>query len=92
MACTLLKSGYRILGHDFMPKHLKEPVPLIADPKEFASQCDLVFSVVRDEAQTLELCLGEQAVSRRNFSPGGLSSVLQSVPGSFIKFPAAFRP
>ena len=49
------------------------PSPLEFDPQKFARSCDLVLSVVRDEAQNLELCLGKQVIFKQDQRPAMFS-------------------
>ena len=85
MACRIQQAGYQVLGHDIVRKHLDGPIPLEFDPQKFARSCDLVLSVVRDEAQNLELCLGKQAIFKQDQSPEGLIIASTVSPGFILE-------
>jgi len=85
MACRIQQAGYQILGHDIVRKHLDGPIPLEFDPQKFARSCDLVLSVVRDEAQNLELCLGKQAIFKQDQRPEGLIIASTVSPGFILE-------
>ena len=61
------------------------PSPLEFDPQKFARSCDLVLSVVRDEAQNLELCLGKQAIFKQDQRPEGLIIASTVSPGFILE-------
>ena len=85
MACRIQQAGYQVLGHDIVRKHLDGPIPLEFDPQKFARSCDLVLSVVRDEAQNLELCLGKQAIFKQDQRPEGLIIASTVSPGFILE-------
>lgn len=64
MARRLLGAGFEVWGFDVRPvSEFGDLAPrMIADPGEFAARCDTVVSVVRDAAQTFELCFDAQKV------------------------------
>ena len=72
MAQCLLAAGIDVWGHDVRnPDEFGDFAPrMIADAGEFAARCDIVFSVVRDAAQTDALCFGGQGILRRDDRPG----------------------
>ena len=73
MAERLFAAGYEVWGHDVRPTAefgAFQP-RMIANPKEFAAKCDIVFSVVRDKQQTLDLCFGPaQGILTGDVRPG----------------------
>ena len=85
MACRIQHAGYQVLGHDIVRKHLDGPIPLEFDPQKFACSCDLVLSVVRDEAENLELCLGKQAIFKQDQRPEGLIIASTVSPGFILE-------
>ncbi|MBC8006753.1 MAG: NAD(P)-dependent oxidoreductase [Prolixibacteraceae bacterium] len=71
MAQALLNAGYEVWGLDVRPVdefgsfHLH----MLHDAAEFARRVEVVISVVRDVAQTLELCFDHQALFMRPEHP-----------------------
>jgi 3-hydroxyisobutyrate dehydrogenase-like beta-hydroxyacid dehydrogenase len=71
MARRLMEAGYDVIGHDVRPA---EDFPLlgkrfVADAGDFAERADIVFSVVRDAAQTDDLLFGRQGIATRKGGP-----------------------
>ncbi|MEQ8710889.1 MAG: NAD(P)-dependent oxidoreductase [Rhodospirillales bacterium] len=71
MARRMADAGFNVLGHDVRPA---ADFPLlgerfVADPSAFAERTDILFSVVRDVAQTEALLFGRQAVVRHPQAP-----------------------
>lgn len=64
MAERLLAAGYAVWGFDVKKIDKKSSMTrrMVDDPNEFARKCDIVFSVVRDQQQTLDLCFQKQAL------------------------------
>ncbi len=58
MAECLRRAGVEVWGHDVRPgDEFGDFAPrMISDARDFAARCDVVFSVVRDTAQTDALC------------------------------------
>jgi 3-hydroxyisobutyrate dehydrogenase-like beta-hydroxyacid dehydrogenase len=67
MAQALQDAGYEVWGLDIRPpsEFGSFQSRMIEDPAEFASRVEVVISVVRDVAQSLELCFDRQAVFTR---------------------------
>ena len=67
MALALQDAGYEVWGLDVRPRSefgSFQPC-MLEDPEEFASRVEIVISVVRDVAQSLELCFDRQALFKR---------------------------
>src|SRR5258706_15148640 len=60
-------AGYKVWGLDVRPANEFGSFQsrMIEDPEEFASRVQVVISVVRDVAQSLELCFDRQALFTR---------------------------
>ncbi len=69
MARRLRDAGFDVLGFDIRPpREFGDLAPaMVADAGDFARSVDIVISVVRDEAQTLDLCFERQGL----FAAGG---------------------
>lgn len=67
MAQALQDAGYEVWGLDVRPvtEFGSFQTRMLEDPAEFARRVDVVISVVRDIAQTLELCFDRQALFTR---------------------------
>lgn len=64
MARNMRAAGFDVIGHDVRPAgdFASFGDAYIADPSAFAAASDILFSVVRDAAQTDALLFGDQAV------------------------------
>ena len=65
---VLLKNNINAYGYDIKPKALFPTVKnnFIKSKKEFFAKSDVIFSVVRDINQTLELCEGQDGLFKTN--------------------------
>jgi 3-hydroxyisobutyrate dehydrogenase-like beta-hydroxyacid dehydrogenase len=64
MARALQRGGVDVLGYDVRPvsEFGDFAERMIADPREFAQRCEVVFTVVRDRNQTDDLLFDDQAL------------------------------
>lgn len=64
MARNMRAAGFDVIGHDIRPATDFTTLgdAYIADPAAFAAACDILFTVVRDAAQTDTLLFGDQAI------------------------------
>ncbi len=71
MARRLHAAGFDTWGFDVRPRAEfgDFAMRMIEDAVEFAARCDTVISVVRDRAQTMDLCFDVQAVFARAAAP-----------------------
>ena len=69
MARRLVQAGFRVVGYDVVQDREYRPVPFLTDANAFAERSDVLFSIVRDEPQNLELCFEDQAVFRHPQHP-----------------------
>ena len=71
MAERLLAAGYDVWGHDVRDVEAFGDLSprMLNDAGAFAARCDIVFSVVRDRAQTRDLLFGEQGLVVREKRP-----------------------
>ena len=71
MARALQQAGYEVWGLDVRPaREFGDFQPrMIGDPVEFARRVEVVISVVRDIAQTRELCFDRQALFKTDARP-----------------------
>lgn len=80
MAENLARAGFAVTGFDVRPDHHFTDFEgtLIADPAAFAADADIVFSVVRDIAETEALLFDDQAILKAPAPPRilALSSTL----------------
>ena len=67
---VLLKNNINAYGYDIKPEALFPTVNnnFIKSKKEFFAKSDVIFSVVRDINQTLELCEGQDGLFKTNIS------------------------
>ena len=67
---VLLKNNINAYGYDIKPEALFPTVKnkFIKSKKEFFAKSDVIFSVVRDIKQTLELCEGQDGLFKTNTS------------------------
>ena len=67
---VLLKNNINAYGYDIKPEALFPTVNnnFIKSKKEFFAKSDVIFSVVRDIKQTLELCEGQDGLFKTNTS------------------------
>ena len=67
---VLLKNNINAYGYDIKPEALFPTVKnkFIKSKKEFFAKSDVIFSVVRDINQTLELCEGQDGLFKTNIS------------------------
>ena len=67
---VLLKNNINAYGYDIKPEALFPTVNnnFIKSKKEFFAKSDVIFSVVRDTKQTLELCEGQDGLFKTNTS------------------------
>ena len=67
---VLLKNNINAYGYDIKPEALFPTVNnnFIKSKKEFFAKSDVIFSVVRDTNQTLELCEGQDGLFKTNIS------------------------
>ena len=67
---VLLKNNINAYGYDIKPEALLPTVNnnFIKSKKEFFAKSDVIFSVVRDTKQTLELCEGQDGLFKTNTS------------------------
>lgn len=74
MAQALQHAGYEVWGLDVRPasEFGSFQLRMLEDPTEFASRVQVVISVVRDVAQSRELCFDRQALFTRAQYPGTL--------------------
>ncbi len=71
MAEALLACGFDVSGFDVRPVEQfgRFSDHMIVSAAEFSKLCDIVICVVRDEAQILDLCFGEQAIFEQQDCP-----------------------
>lgn len=71
MAQALQDAGYEVWGLDVRPSNEFGSFEsrMLEDPADFGSRVDVVISVVRDVAQSLELCFDRQALFTRTPYP-----------------------
>jgi 3-hydroxyisobutyrate dehydrogenase-like beta-hydroxyacid dehydrogenase len=71
MALALQAAGYEVWGLDVRPRSEFGSFQsrMLEDPAQFASRVEIVISVVRDVAQTLQLCFDCQAVFKHARHP-----------------------
>ncbi len=97
MAQALQDAGYEVWGLDVHPasEFATFQSRMLEDPAEFASRVDVVISVVRDVAQSLELCFDRQALFTRaqypktlivssTLSPRFLPELQSRLPGDVV--------
>jgi 3-hydroxyisobutyrate dehydrogenase-like beta-hydroxyacid dehydrogenase len=74
MAEALGRAGFEVYGYDVRP--LAEfgdfAANMVGSPAELAERCDVVISVVRDAAQTRDLCFGKRSLFNTNSPPATL--------------------
>ncbi|HFC04214.1 MAG TPA: NAD(P)-dependent oxidoreductase [Rhizobiales bacterium] len=95
MAKALVAGGFSVLGYDIRPTSDFGDFAslMVKNPEQFSNQCDVIFCVVRDEAQVLDLCFTRQAIFKNNLrpqtfvlsstvSPGFVEQLQHQLPGN----------
>ncbi|MGI9318983.1 MAG: NAD(P)-dependent oxidoreductase [bacterium] len=92
MARRLQKSGFNIFGYDIRPRSDFPDFSqsMLSDPISIA-ESKVLISVVRDERQTLDLCLDDQGIFRRDRYPKVLI-VSSTLSPRFFKYLATRLP
>lgn len=72
MAKNLKKAGFEIAGHDIKAPHSFGDFSsnMISSKKQFGSNTDILFSVVRNWQETSEVCFGEDGIFNGAPAPG----------------------
>jgi 3-hydroxyisobutyrate dehydrogenase-like beta-hydroxyacid dehydrogenase len=69
MAKRLREAGFATTGFDVRPIAGDFAASMVKDPVAFAAGCEVLITVVRDEAQTLDVLLDKQALLKQPSSP-----------------------
>ncbi len=74
MAQALQKAGIETWGFDIRPSHEFQGFKnrMVTNPQVFAKKCDVIISVVRDQQQTLDVCLDKQSIFSYDTAPTAL--------------------
>lgn len=71
MAQNMIAKGFSVRGYDIRPKEefLDFQPNLCASASDLAAECPIIFSVVRDWSQTLDVCFGENGLFTGSIAP-----------------------